>query len=502
MADSQHITWLLEGVDNWNKRREEQEFTPDLSGTNIYEEFRKSGKLDSDGHIPLASINFKKANLRNSCFSKSSHGADLTSANLFAAQFQNSRLLNSRLDSANIVRARFDDANLHGAKLRNVKAGSTSFRKTNLFGSDLTGAQINIAFFGNATLACATLKDADLAQAELTGADLSWSRPWEAKLFEDSHLTKKPRAQASHLQRITCVADLIRECTELEASHADNVIYLRGERTNAWDLRPSVMRRAQDAMFSLRDKEGDMLLDLMSRRPEDFSETTSALAQWVLAQHHGLNTRLLDVTRNPLVALFSACEADRESEREDGRLHVFAVHRELVKPFNSNTVSVICNFAKLSRADQNVLVGWTGDDIKKREIQPRYGYTYRHAMGRLYRLIRQEKPDFEERIDPRDFFRVFVVEPQQSVERVRAQSGAFLVSAFHERLERSAILDWNPMIPVYDHSTLEIANEHKQQILHELRLLNISREALFPGLDEAAKAVTQRAIGYLSAGKG
>ena len=55
----------------------------------------------------------------------------------------------------------------------------------------------------------------------------------------------------------------------------------------------------------------------------------------------------------------------------------------------------------------------------------------------------------------RDFFRVFVVEPQQSVERVRAQSGAFLVSAFHERLERSAILDWNPMIPVYDYSTLE-----------------------------------------------
>ena len=123
-------------------------------------------------------------------------------------------------------------------------------------------------------------------------------------------------------------------------------------------------------------------------------------------------------------------------------------------------------------------------------------------MGRLYRLIRQERPDFEERIDPRDFFRVFVVEPQQSVERVRAQSGAFLVSAFHERLERSAILDWNPMTPVYDYSTLEIPNEYKHNLLNELRLLNISRETLFPGLDEAAKAVTQRAIGYLSAGEG
>ena len=498
MADSQHITWLLEGVDSWNKRREEQEFTPDLSGTNIYEEFRRAGRLDSDGHIPLARMNLNRANLRDSCLSKSLHGADLTCASLFGAQFQDARLPNSRLNGANIVGARFDNANLNQSKLCNVKAGSTSFRGTHLFGADLTGAQMNIAFFGGATLSCATLKDTDLIQANLTGADLSWSRPWEARLFQDRHLTTKPNAQAGHSKRITCVADLIRECTELEACHADNVIYLRGEHTNTWDLRPSVMRRAQDAKFSLRDKESDMLLDLMSRRPEDFSDATSALAQWVLAQHHGLKTRLLDVTRNPLVALFAACESDCET----GRLHVFSVPRELVKPFNSDMISLISNFAKLSRADQNVLVGWTGDDIKERELRPRYQYTYKQAMGRLYRLIRQERPDFEERIDPRDFFRVFVVEPQQSVERVRAQSGAFLVSAFHERLERSAILDWNPMTPVYDYSTLEIPNEYKHNLLNELRLLNISRETLFPGLDEAAKTVTQRAIGYLSAGEG
>ena len=35
---------------------------------------------------------------------------------------------------------------------------------------------------------------------------------------------------------------------------------------------------------------------------------------------------------------------------------------------------------------------------------------------------------------------MFLVEPQQSVERLRAQSGAFLISAFHERLERSQIV--------------------------------------------------------------
>ena len=96
-----------------------------------------------------------------------------------------------------------------------------------------------------------------------------------------------------------------------------------------------------------------MLNELMSRQPEAFSGLTSAFSQWVLAQHYGLKTRLLDITRNPLVALFNACEEDGE---KDGRLHVFAVPSDLIKSFNSDTVSIIANFAKLRHAEQNLLL--------------------------------------------------------------------------------------------------------------------------------------------------
>ncbi|MCE2436203.1 MAG: hypothetical protein J4F29_25305 [Candidatus Latescibacteria bacterium] len=163
----------------------------------------------------------------------------------------------------------------------------------------------------------------------------------------------------------------------------------------------------------------------------------------------------------------------------------------MIKPFNSDTVSIIANFAKLRHIEQNLLLSQTEDDTdeggdlnleKERD----------EALSRLYHFIRQEKPYFLENIDLRDLFRVFVVEPQQSFERIRLQSGAFLISVFHERFERDEILNRNAEIPVYDYYTRKVPAGSKQDIIEELRLLNITRESLFPGLDEAANAVTQR----------
>ena len=495
MANPKHIKWLLDGVESWNARREQEDFEPDFADANIYEEFHKAGKINSDGHIPLSRINLSRASFLESRLSSrfTTGGAVFRHANLRFANLQNSQLANSRLDGAVLCGANLTGANLSSASLCGAKMSSARLHGTELFQADLTDAKLGLAYCVNANLSSATLVGTDLATANLTGTDLGWSRPWEAKLYQDSDSSSRAYTNAGYDKRINCIADLIKKCFDLRAHHADDVLYFRGEHTNTWELRPSVMRSSQGDVVSLRVRESDMLLELMSRRPEDFNDTTSALAQWVLAQHHGLKTRLLDVTRNPLVALFAACESDRNT----GRVHVFSVPRELVKPFNSDTISIIANFSKLSRDEQYLLLGWTGDDIEEREPDSQFQYIYENAMRRLYHLIRQEKPHFKERIDPRDLFRVFVVEPQQLFERIRAQSGAFLISAFHERLERSEVLHWNPGIPIYDHYTLEVPKKKKQRILNELRLLNITRETLYPGLDEAAKAVTQRHLALI-----
>ena len=240
-----------------------------------------------------------------------------------------------------------------------------------------------------------------------------------------------------------------------------------------------------------------MLVDLITRRPDDFAGESTALGQLVTAQHFGLPTRLLDVTRNPLVALFHAtAKKDKSDDCHNGRLHVLAVPKSMVKPYSSHSVSVVANFTRLRRGEQNLLLTKTEEYTdRERDCPPSTsgislrGSDYLSAMSRLVQHIRVEHPSFEERIEPYDLLRVFVVEPQQSNERIRAQSGAFLLSAFHERFDETEVRSLNKGIPIYHQYTFEVPHRCKSHIRRQLRSLNITEETLYPGLEKAAHAV-------------
>lgn len=442
MANSEDVTLFLQGVDAWNEDMDNPDKRRrDLSDARI-------------GFLTSQRVNPKKKIFLGEITSYSR--ADFMNCDLRRADFSIGRIGTFGFDfrAANFLTANLQEAKLTGADLT----------KARFFGADLQ----------DAVLEGAILNGARLEDANLTGTNLSAACPWRAQLFSRDATIK--RAKELREATVQSVADLIAVCEELGKYAVSNGeearLYYRGE-AKRWRLRPSVMRSR-----GYRKEEGRMLRDLMTRRPQEFSEMKSALSQWVLAQHHGLKTRLLDVTRNPLVALFNACE---ELPCKEGRLHIFGVPPALVKSYDSDVVSIIANFAKLSHPEQSLLLG------KRRG--PSFDCDYKDVMGKLYHLVGEEKPHFLRRIDPRDFFPVFVVEPQQSVERLRAQSGAFLLSAFHERFERDVILRWNDRIPTYEHYTLTIPPDSKPQILQELRLLNITRETLYPSLDESAEAI-------------
>ena len=481
MANLQHVAWLKEGVAKWNARRQSQPFDPDLSSEDISKALGGHDREDiRQISVHLGGVNLSGANLSNSTL----RDTDLSGAAFSLANLTNAKLVGSDFTGSHFIGGTSRGAHFHSAK----------FVKTLFLQHDLTAAQFNGADLRETRFLQCTLDQAHLYNETLAGADFIMSRPWTALLYWPS---ANPNVGSGTFdqEEIGSINDLLDRCREFRQVHGDEVVlYFRGENRCFPELRPSVMRMPGPGEAPLRTVEAEMLNDLITRQPEAFNALDSALARWVLAQHHKLRTRLLDITRNPLVVLYNACDDHYD---EDGRLHIFGVPRSLIKPFNSDIVSVIASFAKLPRAEQTVLLGKTQYDAPEDALPNMADLLigsdpFAKAKAHLYTIIREEKPHFAERLDIRDLFRVFVVEPQRSFERLRAQSGAFLVSAFHERFERNEVLRWNQHIPIYSHFFLKLPQAQKESVLADLRLLNVTREVLFPSVDEAASAVTQQ----------
>jgi len=482
LANPKHIQWLLEGVEKWNARRINTPFAPDLSGVDLYQHFRESENLLPNGRIPLSGYDLSRSDIQKSCiFSADLDNANLIAANLRDADLGHSNLAGARLAGANLTRANISFANLAGARLQNV---------------NFTRANLNHADLRKSNLTKAVLFETELRRADLTGANLSLAKPWEAVLYPVASHYPEMGLPNKLVESIDALLSIVRYLKkEYQRLQLDVRFYFRGEPNTKWELRPSVMRVRPD---DLREYEGKMLVEMATRRPEEFNAMPSALAQWVMARHHLLRTRFLDITQNPLVALFNACwddssGKDTNEDQTPGRLYVFAVPTTLVKSFNSDTISVIANFAKLTRDDQKLILGSDAESIA--EIIPYQPNRYQEAMNRLYHLIRAEKPHFAEKIDIRDLYKVFVVEPQHSLERIRAQSGAFLVSAFHERLESAEVWRKVKGIPVHHNYALKVPVDCKAGLIQDLALLNITQETLFPGLDSSAAAITRHYSG-------
>ena len=106
---------------------------------------------------------------------------------------------------------------------------------------------------------------------------------------------------------VTSVSDFI-ETVVLLNKEAGAEVFYRGHADESWELKPSIFRKPNGVEIEHR-----LFRDMVAHTPQSFSGCKSALDYLVQMQHYELPTRLLDVSTNPLVALYFACQSAEDA---------------------------------------------------------------------------------------------------------------------------------------------------------------------------------------------
>ena len=243
--------------------------------------------------------------------------------------------------------------------------------------------------------------------------------------------------------------------------------FFRGHEDAQMQLTPSLLRKSEDGSWQFLPKEDRLCKDMLIAHYDEFQSDQYCFDRLVRMQHYGLPTRLLDISSNPLVALFFACNADSNLMTKAGEVIIFRISSDAIKYYDSDTVSCISNLSKLSHQQKNEI------DLN----QDRADFNSAEVAKKLLHLIKEEKAFFEPNINPDDLGSIVCVKAKRTNIRIKSQMGAFLLFG-HEIA-----------LPEEGQAGIEIARVkiiNKRKILKQLDAININAMTVYPSISETA----------------
>lgn len=244
-------------------------------------------------------------------------------------------------------------------------------------------------------------------------------------------------------------------------------LFFRGHADPNYTLRPSIMRS-----IKLQKNESKLYNDLLIECPDDFEKCHTHLEKLVKMQHYGLPTRLLDITRNLLVALYFACESHQDSF---GELILISAKPQEIKYPQSDTVSILASLPAFSYEKQQEFLHLAEDPLMSNE-------DFNNSVGRLIHEVRLEKPAFQSEINKKDLLTSYIVYALKNNNRIIKQDGAFILCGLSNDIGALESFRYKEK-----RKKVVILVDKKKKILEELKSYSINRASLFPEIECVAE---------------
>ncbi|MDB7951656.1 FRG domain-containing protein [Faecalitalea cylindroides] len=255
--------------------------------------------------------------------------------------------------------------------------------------------------------------------------------------------------------------------------------FFRGQANKDWKLSPKLYREG------MLEKEGIMIQEILHKYPEEFNtDRFNILAK---LQHFGFPTRLLDVSANPLVALYFACSGKGELDN-DGVVYIFP---NIPASWSDDLlVSIVMDFI-FEHTPQNLWLDKFVEEVTKR-YSSCVGITIPDNSKSLLQILTIPE---------------FAVIPKKQNTRLSAQDGAFFLFGMKQINSRISnnigtygrkYYDFGP-IEFEDNTKLWhaskkiiIPSNSKQKILKQLDLMGINEQSLFPDIEHQLKYIWEK----------
>lgn len=298
-------------------------------------------------------------------------------------------------------------------------------------------------------------------------------------------------------RKVEQLSELVKFVSEI-GKKSDNYLAFRGEMKDHGDtaLVPLVYRDGYIKNEDIIYRESQRFNDF------EFNSDRGVFDRLSRIQHYTAPTRLIDVSEDLFSSIyFAISEKDIKIDKDDAILYIFEIDRELIKYYDSDTVTVVSNLAKIpliskkDKSKESLLI----DSLKYRDDVEEFNKT--DSAGFLLHEIRHEKPHFYNLINPEHITSVQFVLPKLTSNRVRSQKGAFLLfglnpNNFYESIKLISNGKLNKSTKYLKHPILKIhkailKNYKIEEMQRELFSVGIKKTFIYPEIDKVSEFLKQ-----------